>query len=935
MSIRPTEHSTKSHPEGETVRQQTSLWLAVGAVTAVALLVVNVIMTFHNTQQLNNDAKWVAHTHKVIISLKNILSLVKDAETGQRGFIITGETVYLEPYKGAIATLNQQLEDLEQLTADNPQRQARLPQVRDRIDAKLSELEETIALRQNSGFEAAQQVVLSDRGKQEMDALQNVIGAMIQHERGLLQILSRRSKQTYQIALVSGAISGLSALAALAALILLLRRHLDARDSAAAVIAEQASQLRATLASIGDGVITTDAAGRITNLNAIAELLTGWKNNEAIGKPLDVVFQIVNEDTRQPVTNPAIRALEKGVIVGLANHTLLIARDGTARPIDDSAAPIRRQVNEVVGCVLVFRDVSARRQVEKQLQESEARFRQIADAMPQMVWVTRPDGYHEYYNQRWYNYIGCTPADCLGYGWNAPLHPDDQQLAVDRWSHSLRTGEDYEIEYRFRSKNGEYRWFLGRALPVRDEAGEIVKWFGTCTDIEEAKQLEADRQKFVWLANNSADFIGMFDLAGVPFYANPAALSKVGLDSLEAACQINISALFFPEDQDRIVNEFLPSVLAQGSGTTEVRFRHLKTGAAIWMVYKVTTLTDTSGQTVGLATISQDVTEQRQLETNLRQLAADLSEADHRKDEFLATLAHELRNPLAPIRNGLQVMRLAADDGRAVEQARAMMERQLVQMVRLIDDLLDVSRISQGKINLRRDRVELASIIDQAVETSHPVIESAQQDLTVTLPPQPVYLYADQARLAQVFSNLMNNASKYSEPGERITLTAQQQGSEVVISVQDTGVGISAEMLPNIFSLFTQVDQSIERSQGGLGIGLTLVQRLVELHGGSVEASSPGLGQGSEFTVRLPTTAEPLPPQPEPLADKSSTAIARRILIVDDNRDSALSLSLLFELTGDETHTVHDGLAAVQAAATFRPDVGCLTSACRSSTAMK
>lgn len=300
---------------------------------------------------------------------------------------------------------------------------------------------------------------------------------------------------------------------------------------------------------------------------------------------------------------------------------------------------------------------------------------------------------------------------------------------------------------------------------------------------------------------------------------------------------------------------------------------------------------------------------------------AILRESDRRKDEFLAILAHELRNPLAPLRNALQLMRLAGDDAQTVAKTRGMMERQMEQMVRLIDDLLDISRITRGKIVLRKERVELAAVIRDAVETSRPVIESAGHELTVIYPPELISLDADSTRLAQVFANLLNNAAKYTPRGGQIRLTADRQGNEVVVRVRDTGIGIPVDMLPRIFEMFTQVDRSLERSQGGLGIGLSLVRGLVELHGGSVEAFSSGPGQGSEFRVRLsahPSTRN----APSAAEDGSQAALSRhRILVVDDNRDSADSLALLLTLQGNEVRTAYDGIEAVEAAAVFEPDI--------------
>ncbi len=273
------------------------------------------------------------------------------------------------------------------------------------------------------------------------------------------------------------------------------------------------------------------------------------------------------------------------------------------------------------------------------------------------------------------------------------------------------------------------------------------------------------------------------------------------------------------------------------------------------MAYKVLTLQDGDGRPTAFATVSQDVTDRRRLEDNLRGLAADLSEADRRKDEFLATLAHELRGPLAPLSNVLEIWKRSDDDG-AVRRARDTMERQLGQMIRLVDDLLDLNRITHNRLELRPSRVELATAIQQAAEASRPLAESLGHELRLELPPEPIWLEADPARLTQVFGNLLNNACKYSDTGGSITVSAQREGNDVVVAVQDTGTGIPRDKLESIFEMFTQVDGGSDKAQGGLGIGLTLVKRLVQMHGGQVEAHSAGLGTGSRFVVRLPVPAE-------------------------------------------------------------------------------
>ncbi len=323
--------------------------------------------------------------------------------------------------------------------------------------------------------------------------------------------------------------------------------------------------------------------------------------------------------------------------------------------------------------------------------------------------------------------------------------------------------------------------------------------------------------------------------------------------------------------------------------------------------------------------VQQRTLELKQLEQELRQKVEELAQADRRKNEFLATLAHELRNPLAPLRHALQLLALADDDREIRRKSRGIMERQIGQMVLLIDDLLDVSRITRNNLPLRKERLELATAIQSAVESIRPLLEAAGHELTVALPPEPVHLDADPTRLTQIFSNLLNNAVKYTDAGGHIRVAAETEGSEVVVSVRDSGIGIAAEHLPHVFEMFSQVTPALERTAGGLGIGLALVRGLVELHGGKVVARSAGLGHGSELIVRLPAATAPAsaPTQPgsEPL---SPSGAQRRILIADDNLDSTEALGMILTHLGYRVQTAHDGLAAVQAAATFLPEVALL-----------
>jgi CheY-like chemotaxis protein len=304
--------------------------------------------------------------------------------------------------------------------------------------------------------------------------------------------------------------------------------------------------------------------------------------------------------------------------------------------------------------------------------------------------------------------------------------------------------------------------------------------------------------------------------------------------------------------------------------------------------------------------------------------AEALREADRHKDEFLAMLAHELRNPLAPIRNAIQALKRIGPPDPQLQKLRDMIDRQVTHMARLVDDLLDVSRITRNKIELHKERLELMTAVVRAVEASRPLIDARKHRLTVSLPPDPVEVEGDLTRLSQVISNLLDNAAKYTEEGGNIWLTSEKLGSQVVIRVKDDGMGISSHILPHVFDLFIQSDRALDRSQGGLGIGLTLVRRLVELHGGRVEAHSAGPGKGSEFVIYLPaaTVAESKSEMAEPVAAASVTSVGRcRILVVDDNMDSAESMATLLKLYGHEVRVAYDGLAAVESALAFRPQI--------------
>jgi PAS domain S-box-containing protein len=650
--------------------------LVIGAGFVVALLIVDAALSYKNTRELNKNAQLVAHTSEVLEALEEVVSTAKDAETGQRGYIITGEISYLAPYNDAYAELPRKVARAKMLTVDNPRQQERFIALEQHIAAKLHELEQTIQLRK-SDFEAARQIVLKGEGKIEMDAIRRQVSEMESDEQTLLRERTQQAARAYRVAVVTGVLATLLALVMFGGFMYLLRQNFQTRAKAAAVVHEQREWFRTTLASIGDAVIATNIDGRITFLNEVAQKLTGWNEGEACGLPLEDVFKIVNEQSGQKAESPAARALREGTIVGLANHTLLINKQGGQSPIDDSASPIRNADGEIAGVVLVFRDVSTRRQAEK------------------------------------------------------ALHDRSEQLA----------------------------------------------------------------------------------------------------------------------------------------------------------------------------------------------------ETDRAKNEFLAMLAHELRNPLAPIQNALHLIRMHGfDKTDNAPELWAVMERQVESLVRLVDDLLDVSRITRGKIGIQKQPVDVNAIVSRAVESSRPLIDARRQELEVTLPYEPIRVDADLTRMTQVLLNLLNNAAKYTPEGGHIWLSVERDNGDVVFRVRDNGVGIRPEMLQKVFELFSQSEQTLDRAEGGLGIGLTLARRLTEMHGGTTVAISDGPGKGSEFVVRIPLLTDHSPiavaaSDNSEVARKQGKSTGKHVLVVDDNRDAANTMALLLRKWGHEVSMAYDGDEALTAAETHKPDL--------------
>jgi PAS domain S-box-containing protein len=723
----------------------------------------------------------------------------------------------------------------------------------------------------------------------------------------------------------------------------------------------QREQLHTTLTSIGDAVIVTDTDGRVTFLNPVAQELTGWAPQEAAGQPLENVFRIVNEITRQPVENPARRVLREGVVVGLANHTVLIARDGREIPIDDSGAPVRGEGGTVAGVVLVFRDVTeARRAVEARL-----RLAAIVESSDDAIISKDLAGNIVSWNQGAERLFGYTAQEIVGKPL-ALLVPPDHPKELPQLMERLQRGERIEhFETERLRKDGSRVQVSLTISPVRDAEGRVIGASKIARDITARKRHEADLR---FLADASKLLAAVQDIpstlqkvagVAVPHFADWCVVDLLEPDGalrLVAAAHVDPARVelarelrrrFPPDPNDprgvwhvlrtgspELVPEITDTMLQETVADDERRRILRRLGLRSYMGVPL----GVRGQPLGVLTfvaaesgrhygpedlrLAEDLAHRAAIAIENAQLYSELKETARRKDEFLAMLGHELRNPLAPIRTALHVMRMSGASAAAVEQARQMTERQVGHLVRLVDDLLDVSRIMRGRIDLRKEPVEVAAVVAQAVETAQPMLDARGQELVLSLPPEPLRLEADPARLAQVVGNLLHNAAKFSERPGRVWLSAQREGDEIVLRVRDEGTGIRADLLPHIFDLFIQGDHSLERSRGGLGIGLTVVRRLVELHGGRITAHSEGPDKGSEFVLRLPASREPAGRGPGAEGQGTAlTAVARRVLVVDDNVDAAESMAMLLRLAGHDVRVAYNGPEALAVAEGSHPEV--------------
>jgi PAS domain S-box-containing protein len=747
---------------------------------------------------------------------------------------------------------------------------------------------------------------------------------------------------------------------------------------------QQRGLLEVTLSSIGDAVITADMQGRVTFLNPVAEKIIGSTSAEALGQPLERVLGITNEATGQPTENPVAAVLSSGVVVALANHTALIDEAGGVIAIEGSAAPICDAGGRITGAVMVFHDVTERRRAQAALRASDERLRTTFNQAAVGIAVADPSGRFLEANQKFSDILGYSLAELRELTAAQITHPQDLAETQDQFR-SLLAGDipHYILDKRYLRKSGEPVWSRTTVTLLRDSAGRAERFIGVIEDISDRKATEAalrEETRVLELLNaTGASIAAQLDLQVLVQSVTDAATSLSGakfgaffynvtdahgesfmLYALSGAPREAFERFGLPRNTPVFNPTFRgENVIRSADITQDARYGTLgphhgmPKGHLKLRSYLAVPVVSRSGGVIGglffghpdvgvfteraerllvgvaaqaaVAIDNARLYDAAQREINRRESAESaLRDTDRRKDEFLATLAHELRNPLAPIRQAALISTAPGATEAQKRWSHDVINRQVQHMALLLDDLLDVSRITRGTLELRIEMTELAAVIDAAVETARPALDARRHSFTIDAPAEVVHVAADPLRLAQVLSNLLTNAAKYTDPQGRIRLRVTCDAEGVTISVTDSGIGIPPESLGSVFAMFSQVHSSRDRSEGGLGIGLALARGLVELHGGTIEARSAGAGRGSEFTVRLPRHVLAATGLQQTAASALAVVVRRRVLIADDNRDAAESLATLLRLEGHDVGVAYDGQQALAAFHELKPEFALL-----------
>ena len=708
------------------VRRFPTKRFAAGSLLLVAWLLFKVTVVSWSVTDLENHSGEVSSTHSTLTSLERLLNGVRRLESSQRGYLLTGDAAYLETFDLDTQKTQQRLDQLDRQVLQDPGQARQMVAVRRLVDQKVAELSQTVALHRDGRADEALAVVRTGAGKRYMTELRERIDVM---EAAELRDLGKRAaavQRAYRVAMVLEVAGSLVTLGLAALLLSMLRGHLRREQKSDETLDEQRHLLATTLESIGDGVVICDRAGDVTFINPVGESLLGCSRHDCDRQALSELMHLELDLTGERVGDPLRWTLAASGQGDEGQTLTLVDTDGTRRAIDFFTAPIRDGQAETSGTVLVFRDVTERREAQEKLRRSEQHFRGISNAIPVIAWIADEDARVQWFNDEFYRFTGAARGGDDGFVWMSHMVEEEAERLLANFLHVVQTATTWQDTMRLRRHDGAMRSFLLQAERVRDESTGKALWYGANTDITEQAELQAKLQ------------------------ANDAA-----------------------------------------------------------------------------------------------------------KDEFLAMLGHELRNPLAAITYGVKLLnKLDASDQTAT--IREIVSTQTRHMSRLVDDLLDVSRIMRGKVSVKREPMDLRDAVNDALGTVAPEVDAGGFEVQLELGDEPTWITGDRERLTQVATNLLSNALRYSEDEKALQVILTQSDDAAVLAISDHGIGIEPDAIAGIFELFRQGQRSLDRSVGGLGVGLTVAKRIVEMHDGSIGAYSAGLGRGSTFTVHLPLHQEAL-----------------------------------------------------------------------------
>jgi PAS domain S-box-containing protein len=668
--------------------------------------------------------------------------------------------------------------------------------------------------------------------------------------------------------------------------------------------------LRPVIEHANAGLVKTDAEDRVRFVNTRWCSTLGFTEQELLGQRLS---DLVDPDSRCDMLE-ALSRLAAGQ-PDIVFDTRFRRTEGSPLAASVSLAAVWAGDGQFEGAVAVVLDITARAREEATLRAREAELETAINLTPFMIMRCDRELVYQYVSSSYARLIGRPRQDIVGR--TIPEIVGEQAYQTLR-PHVERVLAGHEVRYTRLVDFGQGPRELSVVYtPERDPSGAVVGWIASIVDITEHTSVEhalrRSEQQLVTVSNAVPALISYIDAEGRYRFCNRTYTEWFGVAAEDIVGRSMAEVL--GDQAWQAIEPHMQAALGGETADFEVEARYMH-GGTRWIHAIYTPDRDTHGRVVGVVVMVSDITARKRAEEALR-------EADRRKDEFLAVLAHELRNPLAPIRTGLELLRISGDTPGALDRVRPVLERQVAHMVRLIDDLLDVSRITSGKIQLQRQPTPLAELVQNAVDANRAAVEAAGLAIAVDLPETPCVLDVDPTRFVQVLSNLLHNATKFTEAGGQIAIsgaiTDSSSKPSLALTVRDTGIGIAADLLPRVFDLFVQ-GHGESRGGAGLGIGLALARQLVELHGGRLDAASEGLGHGSAFTIRMPVlTWTSL--AAEERAVGSPVCVSRRVLIIDDNVDAANTLADLVTALGGTSTTAHSGEAGVRSAATFRPDV--------------